>query len=1044
MMKNPLLFLLASAAVCMAKNVVVEDEFHQVALHRSAVAIEDHPEKVPWTFEGPLEDIACGDGVLTLAGPPRSEIRMFSKQRFKSGRMNARLRFDTAGRGVNIYAGFVTRSPWAASAAWCMFNDSTNGRLFMGVPGRRDPDYGKVHTGKLPIGEWFDFTLAWGKKGAELLINGESRGTLEDGASIPNGNMQAVLAIWCKEKPYSLSIDRIRLEGEPDGEIVSESNRPTGERIPIPVPPRWRMAAEPPPAPATASVTGQEILLENRYFRYRFDLADGLPFKELTSKYLNRNLLTSGKTIFAIHDGQREIPAKDFRIAEAAKHLDGLGARVTLHGDGLELALDFTLSEDSPELRLACKVTNQCTAKRKIGVTCPVLPYLKIGGVPGKDEYFYPFESGMAGSLPVELRHPYGVTLFMQVMSVFNPQAGGGIYAYPMDSSGMPKMMFLKKRVQGAQPAPGYDCGWGGGADSQDLKLFDEREGTSLAWRHLRFDLEPGGFGALPVSVIGVNAGIWHAGLESYSAFVHTWFSKPHPTPRWWTDCYGWLSAHRLDGLWILSPAPQEVGAQPAASGYWDIQANDFLYGKTITHLERNVNQEFCGFWDFPAEFDDPANCKGMPGINAGMLGDYDWNPRQGGLEAMRREIARIHAKGSRLTFYTFPEASAKGTRSYEIGRAWASINAAGRPRSGYTADGMGWNFCPYEQGFADHYAELFARRIAESGADGLRLDVMARLGDCHNHAHAHYDGTLRGTTAPSLLGQTLRKIKGAVHAVAPEAIVTVEHASNDYLCQFHDGFLSENICWNSERPQWAHFRNLNEYELVFTRFYFPEVKTFIHGPSNSQEGLNMCIFNATGVACTPRKCIAALHTLRENGDALDNGKTPQPYIPTLLPGVFANHFTGEPHKELWTLLNRNAEDSCTPQLAVDNRPGNWHFVDLYRDEELSAVTDAQGKLRVTCRLPAGSATIFARLERRITISPNGDRLSVSFLRPHGCRFQAVWDEDDYRKDIPLADCPAQTTLAPPSDAKRLIVKLYRGEYLVDETILSLNTASHD
>ena len=74
---------------------------------------------------------------------------------------------------------------------------------------------------------------------------------------------------------------------------------------------------------------------------------------------------------------------------------------------------------------MQCEFTNTGKKRNKFGVSFPVFGHLQAGKVLTDDEFFYPMESGMAGKLDCVLRHAYGVTNFMQLMSVWNPVSGG-------------------------------------------------------------------------------------------------------------------------------------------------------------------------------------------------------------------------------------------------------------------------------------------------------------------------------------------------------------------------------------------------------------------------------------------------------------------------------------------------------------------------------------------------------------------------------------------------------------------------------------------
>ena len=406
-------------------------------------------------------------------------------------------------------------------------------------------------------------------------------------------------------------------------------------------------------------------------------------------------------------------------------------------------------------------------------------------------------------------------------------------------------------------------------------------------------------------------------------------------------------------------------------------------------------------------------------------------------MKALKDEISLIHQKESRVIYYTFPQGIAKGTRAYEDCRKFAAKNAYGRYKTNYTGDNMGWFLCNMESGFADYFSKKFARNVAETGSDGIRLDVLSRVEACYNLEHAHSDGTMRGTADSVMLGEVLRKFKAEMYQVSPEKIVTVEHSGSDYLCQFHDGYFSENINWISESPQWAHFRNLNAYMTVFTRFYFPEVKTWIHGASNSDEAIRMSLFNACGFACTSSKGIRSLRTLEENSDVLDNELEKTPNIPTAAAQIFANEFPGkEGGKYIWTVLNRSGK-TVDKLLEVPDQPGNFRYIETFRDLEVSA-EKKDGRVMLSAPVQNNEAAVIVRFVKQLEAAEKDGVLLVKTADPAGKQCRIIFD-DDHFMDPPENNFFENGVIRKkiPGGTKKIIVKLYNGKYLDDEVVIS-------
>lgn len=1023
------------AAVASAAEPALSDNFNSLKLESTMVAIEDHPEKEPWYFNGPRGLISCSEGVLTLgAAPGGREVRMISKLKFKNGTLKTRIRLDKTGEGIHFYIGFQENRPWNNRSAWVLFNNSGNGHLYMKNELNKMPRnmIEKIRTGKLEAGKWYDLTIKLDSSGSELFIDGISRGKLALPECVPAGGLNVMFIVNPGGKGSSLSIDSVTVEGEVDN--TAKKSAPVKKKVAIPVPPSTVYAAGKvvPDAPAAIRRQERKICLENGFYRYKFDISAGLQLEEVLNRFTGRNMLRRNERIFIVYCGNQALENRSFKVEKVDISGNDLEKKAVFYLKNPAAALSgkvtLTVKSASPELLMQCEFTNTGKKRNKFGVSFPVFGHLQAGKVLTDDEFFYPMESGMAGKLDCVLRHAYGVTNFMQLMSVWNPVSGGGFYAYTTAADGYPQVMELKRITDPANELHSYSAiVW----RDLDKSNFGKDKGTSLAWRHLDYELEAGKSTDLPAAVAAVSRGGFDEGLKSYTRFVRTWFKKPYATPKWYMEMYACLSAHPHSGLWCFSPSPSK--------GFYNRAANEYSYGKSITHLEKNALQEIAFWWDAPEKFDIPTEelrKYQLPSINFWQIGDYDYPSRRGGLQALKDEISLIRQKESRVIYYTFPQGVAKGTRAYEDCRKFAAKNVYGRYKTNYTGDNMGWFLCNMEMGFADYFSKKFARNVAETGSDGIRLDVLSRVEACYNPEHAHSDGTMRGTADSVMLGEVLRKFKAEMYQVSPEKIVTVEHSGSDYLCQFHDGYFSENINWISESPQWAHFRNLNAYMTVFTRFYFPEVKTWIHGASNRKEAIRMSLFNACGFACTSIEGIRSLRTLEENSDVLDNELEKTPNIRTAAAQIFANEFPGKADgKYIWTVLNRSGK-TADKLLEVPDHPGNFRYIEVFNDLEVSAEKKA-GLVLLSAPVANNEAAVIVRLVKQLEVTQNDDVLLVKVPDPAGKHCRIIFNDDNFmsppeniffengliRKKIPVG-------------TKKIIIKLYNGKYLDDEVVI--------
>ena len=1036
-MKKFLLFtgFLFLALTARAESVAVEisDDFHQFARERSKVALEDHSDKELWKVQGPVEDIVCGNSILSLKGKPRTEIRLFSKQKFLYGTLTARLRYDTAGRGFNIYAGFANDDPWANPVAWIQNTDSVNGILLTGQDRKLNPVNQRHSTGQLKAGEWFDLKIVWQPEYVELFINGVSRGRATRKEAIPTRPLPALFCIYSRNKEYSMSIDKVHVAGlAPAKKDLAKTQSPaTPVSMPLmpvqPVNPVLHSSAP------EIRYQNNELKLGNGSFRMVFDTAKGFKLKELFNKYINKNIMAHPDEFIAVYEKDIRINPADFKVASVK--VSGDEQRKTALcllknlNKGMVLELKITVEKDSEEAEFALNVTHFDPKERIFKVVMPVMSSMQIGKDIKKDEFFYPFESGAAGDLECQIWHPYGCTLFFPLMSVWNNSVGGGCYLYTKSHDGFPVDLLVQKQNSALFEGASYKM-----IGKEPAAVFPAKPGIHMAIRHAELQLKKGEKGVLVPAAVGIHKGNFHEPLLRYAKWARSsWFRKPYATPQWYHDSFGFLSAHTNSGLHLLHP--------PQSAGFWDNRTKSYRYADQVTLKERNVVMEFCGWAYGNPEVEKKLNTlekvleARLPVINAGNVGDNRYNLALGGLPLLRAEVKRIQDKGGRITLYTFPTGVAKGTKFEKLyGDKWAQMRAPGKYATDYTADGMGYNWCPYEVEFGEQLGAEYARILKETGADGYRLDVMSRFISCYNPKHSHYKGTLRSTIDPEGAKNTLLAFIRQAREVNPEAIVTVEHGASDYLCQFHDGYFSENIIWmGTGNSMWEPYRALNMYGLVFQRFYFPEIKTWIHGPADRKLALRMSLFNAVGYACSDIAGAVAIKTLEENGDAFNSMIQPTPLIPVLEKEVFANFFPGK-NKRVWCIWNRSAKAKNSPLVKIDAK-ADCRYVEVYAD---NMVPLKEGALAPA--LGADSVGVVVEFKKRmeVKVADGFIKLKVSGQNPDALRFTLTYDQDDYSLEpLNLRTHNGEAYIQKRPDYRKLIVKLYEGNYLVDEVVVT-------
>jgi len=392
-------------------------------------------------------------------------------------------------------------------------------------------------------------------------------------------------------------------------------------------------------------------------------------------------------------------------------------------------------------------------------------------------------------------------------------------------------------------------------------------------------------------------------------------------------------------------------------------------------------------------------------------------------------------------------------------GKEWACMSEPGKYSTRFTTAETGWNLCLYHPDFRKWFSETIAVKVKELGADGFRQDVFSYMFPCFNSGHSHYNGSVRSSLPAQELNNLLRSTQSAMRAISPEIVATTEHAGSDYLTQFSDGFLTQNISMFANEAL-TPFRGFNQYKLCFMRFYFPETKTFLQGIAPSEEAVKTGLFNAVGLAIMPPEGALAFDSIRENGDAVNSLISPEPMIDTLVEHVYANYFPG-PDKKVWTVYNRSGKKVDQPLISVPFKEG-VHYIEVLND--LSVTAQRSGN-RVELSVPVESEEVIciAELPNVVTAEISGECIEVTIDSKYTKR--AAVQETAYEifnitakaesnNDISLQvacgqDLPGQRQVLTidkgkdkvktpkiPSGTQKTIIKVMNGYYLLDEIIV--------
>ncbi len=995
-----------------------------LAIAVGSVAAEVVMSNKEWQLPDRAQAVSDDGQMLSLRKAKGTE-RVTSQTKYRFATLEFDMRIGEFGQGLFYYLGFMSRDPWAKNVVW-LINDGGKSFFLRSSQDGKNMDLAGSSTGILEADRWYPVKLVWNKAAedrlekradtATLFFDGKELGAFGDLETMPNGMLPVVfdvVSLTSAEAALDIRNIKITTQGVTTKEAVLDQE--------IPIPPQCYPLPEMPKLTRpTATLDHGLGVLENAFLECKLDLKAS-QIGRLLNKYTQSDMIHAPSRFFVINAEGKDVPNAQYELVDAQVSQDDERAEIRAQWRCLApsclVDMTFTLRKDSPEMLTNLEAKNEGSELLTLGITAPFIENIRVGSEVKDDWYFFPMQSGWCGKLPTRMRHAYGYMAWMQLLAVFNPDARCGVFMYSCDDKGTVKNLLVNKRDHAeGEPVPSST---GGFADDDPGDIFNRNVASAMAVRHLRYELKAGELCKLPQAVIGVSRGDWHDPFDHYRKWVRSWFKKQYETPRWYLNNYNYISRHPLDGNQF---------------GFMNKDETRYVYAENMGPNEADAMTEWAFWWDYPLDtFRNTA--KGYQ-ITRFSDGDYDYSSRRGGLPAFREEIRRIHEKRGRIQLYNLPIALADNSRiGKEHGASWGRKGKSGKYTTDWVAPDRGYNACLYVEPWQDYLSQRLGTVLKESGADSIRLDVAAAMYPCFNEEHEHYKGTIRSAVDSQAMGAFLLKCSTAARGANSEAAVGTEHAGTEYFAQFIDGALTQQF--RHESPLFGRFRGMNGHQLVFMRFLLPELKFSLFG-FDKADGGKRAFFNAVGQghagasAETVRYITRTHRVLRENGDAV-NTLCPEPLVPTLQNGLQANAFPGE-HKRVWTLWNRTSEAIQGELLAVVPRK-NVHYMEMLHDVPLDAL-NRSGQTIISGRLEAGEVICIAELPPMLRASVKGETLTVH-VNGHSPDMRLAYftgpDDQHLAKDLPLKSGSGSAHVP---KAEKLIVKLIKGNYLLDQIVL--------
>ncbi len=759
-------------------------------------------------------------------------------------------------------------------------------------------------------------------------------------------------------------------------------------------------------SPASISKPSEQlVILENGHVRCEISLENGARIDKLINKHIGMSCLneSGGSPLFYLMAGDERFDSRDFKVDSSDISEDGKNKRLKLLLSGEKVAVDAELTalmNDGPEITWSLKLTNRSDGKIKTRVAFPFLENIKIGENLKDNYYFWPMLTGIVSNKSYSLGMDYGQRCLMPVMDVFNPSVGGGVGVWAKDPTGSYKGILLQKTDEAGKVRVDYNNMRP--RDNKPKQPFTYNVGLAMAIFYLEKELPPSGTFELPDGVIGVHPGICTEPLKRYSDWAHkTWYKHP-PVPKWFQNNFNIMGVN------------YKVGNAGFTKGFHP--GDHFIASENIHPDGRDQHLQWAGWWKNPDMSDHNINGEG----------DYEYNPEWGGLEALKEEIQKCQAKGSRITFYACSRVSGKNTRiAKEKGEEWGFMDKPGHMDEDWDA----FNMCTHAHGWQDYLAEVYGRIMKDTGIDGMYLDTSCEALFCFNPRHPHAKNLIDDQV------RLLEKIRNAIKSAKPDGSFMMEFCGSDYFSQFVDGAWAQTFAH-------PYAKDFNNYDLCFFRFCFPEVKLFEWGQTAGTFPVDSrrCFFNGIGNARGDLKGNQTSYlsktgqVMEENGDAFAS-LNPTPFVETRFDYVYANEFPVE-GKHLYTIYNKNDTEVKGEIMEVKTSAGT-HYVEAMYDEEVP-VKGTGGKSMATLSIPPKDVVCLVRLPQVMELEESGDSLKIKMkkeLAQPSLKYYLDTDGNDLASNIALTKNSGMIKDIGQLKGHKLIVKLFDGKILVDEII---------
>jgi hypothetical protein len=667
----------------------------------------------------------------------------------------------------------------------------------------------------------------------------------------------------------------------------------------------------------SARLDANKLTLANRYLQAEFDVSQGAALTRLLHRAIRAECVSTGsvRPLFDVSVEDRTIPQTHFRLASATPLEDSQGYVLTYRctSPAMEVVVSLGI-RDEPYVTLGIDVRNTSGEAQVITPSGPHLP-LAIGA-PKAMWYLIPASATMLSDRPTDDAGWYsGAAVSLQFLDTFNPQSGGGVRLIVRDLDSLEKQYQLRKTDVAVTMEMTYQ---------QRMVMPGEQYVTA------------------PVDIM-THGGDWHDAFNAYCRWARSWYKSASARPQWWREVFNF----RQRFLYWLDPM-------------YDAEKREYTMDAALDEAAREFGGcEYLHIFDW-------GNC-GPYGRIYGRTGDYDpGDYLPGGWDGFRAAVEGVRKRGVRVGYYVEGYLlDERGKLGQAHGREWQMMDANG--------NGMRWPksteiyVCPAVEPWQEVQATTYARMVERMDADGMYLDELGFAGPwkwcwSKDHGHPSPSSSLQAERALT------RRVREAMTAVKPEAVLYTEDTPTDVNSQYQDGAF----CYSMQR----HRGSGSIAPLKLFRFAFPDFKNIeilnCDSPTGTwATGVRWAFWNGEALwlegkpnewfAPQTRRAIRDCHgVLREHRDAFAGDKA-EPLVPTLSGSLFANKFIGS-GETAYTIYNARGETYAGEVIAVAHKPGVRYF-DAFAGQEIKPrIEKGQAYLPLTVD-PMGVGCIICKAE---------------------------------------------------------------------------------